>query len=121
MHVSPVTQGTPEQLHNPLVVSQATLVVLLFSLQSLRSLQAHFPARQTLFLCEPQLFPQPPQFAVFVETSVSQPLSTPVVGFEQLPNPGAQKEVHAFPVHTAVATFVDEHARLHPPQLAMSS
>jgi hypothetical protein len=74
-----------------------------------------------LFRCEAQLFPQPPQFEVLVRTSVSQPLSTPVVGFEQLPNPALQNDVQAFPVHAAVATFVDEHARLQPPQLAMSS
>ena len=49
---------------------------------------------------------------VFARTSVSQPLSTPVVGREQLPNPGLQYDVHAFPVHAAVTTFVDEHARL---------
>ena len=69
----------------------------------------------------PQLLPQPPQFVVFAVTFVSQPLSTPAVGFEQLPNPGSQNDVHVFAVHWRVVTLVDEHVRLQPPQFARSS
>ena len=108
------------QLQTPLA-SQRILTVLLLGLQSLALSQAHFPRTHRLFRCMPQLLPQPPQFVVFAVTSVSQPLSTPVVGFEQLPNPGSQNDEHALPVHASVVTRVDEHVRLQPPQFARSS
>jgi hypothetical protein len=76
---------------------------------------------QTLLFCEAQLFPQPPQFVSFSKTSASQPSSAPLAGRLQLPRPGAQKEVQAFPVHARLATEVVEHLRSQPPQFAISS
>lgn len=122
VQVSPVTQSTPVQLHTPLASQRTPAGGLLLGLQALTFVpHVHFPPRHVLFLCMLQLLPQPPQLIRSVATFVSQPLSSPVVGFEQLAKPGSQNDVHAFPVQASVATRVDEHFRLQPPQLSRSS
>jgi hypothetical protein len=122
VQVSPTTQSTPLQLQTPLASHKTPLGGLLLVLQRRATpLQLHMPLTHVLPLWLPQLLPQPPQCCVLVKTFVSQPLSSPVVGCEQLPNPGSQYDVQALLVHCCVATRVVEHVRLHPPQLATSS
>ena len=96
--------------------------MLLFGLQCLALVpHVHLPAAHVLLRWALQSLPQPPQFPVLVVTSVSHPLSNPVAGLSQLPNPAAQNEVHVFPVHASAVVCVVAHARSQPPQFATSS
>ena len=60
-----------------------------------------------------------PQLSTSVFMFDSQPLSAVgAVGWVQLPYPATQVELQRPPLHERLATFSDEHARAHDPQLS---
>ena len=117
---SPGTQSTPLQLQTP-VASQTAPTLGLLSQWRLLPLQLQSPLMHDLPFWEPQLLPQPPQLMLSLAVAVSHPLSVPLLGDEQLANPGAQVDLQVLPEHTRPATLVVAHLRSQPPQFAMSS
>ena len=116
---SPALQVEPSHTHSPEPVLQLEFESPPVVRHCEFSLQP-----QTLFLqanppdapCDPQLFSQVPQCVLAVARLVSQPLSGPVVGLLQSPNPAWQVWLHALAAQVAAVEFSVLHLREQAPQ-----